>query len=132
MHFSCAPVFTLALANHSFTRLTTSKGVAFAIIQAIACILHLPLRGPLMGVLLERKSQVIFFTASSVKEDGKAREIVIESRPLYVVVQLNGSKEKYPVAWEAVYELAKKRHAENLRIEARSTERESLRRKKTA
>jgi hypothetical protein len=86
-----------------------------------------------MGVLLERKSQVIFVTASSVKEDGKAREIVIESRPQYVVVQLNGSKEKYSVAWEAVYELAKKRHAENLRIEARSTEqRESLRRKKTA
>jgi hypothetical protein len=86
-----------------------------------------------MGVLLERKSQVIFVTASSVKEDGKAREIIIESRPQYAVVQLNGSKEKYPVAWEAVYKLAKERHAENLRIEGRSTEqRESLRSKQTA
>jgi len=86
-----------------------------------------------MGVLLERKVQVIFVTASSVKENGKAREVIVESRPQYAVVQLSGSKEKYSVAWEMIYRLAKKRHAENLRIEARSKEqRESLRRKKTA
>lgn len=86
-----------------------------------------------MGVLLQRKSQVIFVTASSVKEDGKAREIIIESRPQYAVVQLHGSKEKYSVAWEAVYKLAKEQYAENLRIEARSTkQRVSLRRKQTA
>jgi len=74
-----------------------------------------------MGVLLERKSQVIFVTASSVKENGKAREVIVEGRPQYAVVQLNGSKEKYSVAWEMIYKLAKKRHAENLRMEARST-----------
>ena len=34
-----------------------------------------------MGVLLERKSQVIFVTASSVEENGKAREVIVESRP---------------------------------------------------
>ena len=49
-----------------------------------------------MGVLLERKTQVIFVTASSVEQNGKAREVIVESRPLYAVVQLNGSKEKYP------------------------------------
>ena len=48
-----------------------------------------------MGVLLERKSQVIFVTASSVEEDGKTREVIVESRPQYAVVQLNGSKAKY-------------------------------------
>lgn len=86
-----------------------------------------------MGVLLERKAQVIFVTASSVKENGKAREVIVESRPQYAVVQLNGSREKYSVAWEMIYKLAKKRHAENLRIEARSTgRRESQRRRKTA
>ena len=73
-----------------------------------------------MGVLLERKTQVIFVTASSVKQNGKAREVIVESRPQYAVVQLNGSEEKYPVAWEAIYELAKKRHAENLRLEAQA------------
>ena len=73
-----------------------------------------------MGVLLERKTQVIFVTASSVEQNGKAREVIVESRPLYAVVQLNGSKEKYPVAWEMIYKLAKERHAENLRLEAQS------------
>ena len=68
-----------------------------------------------MGVLLERKTQVIFVTASSVEQNGKTREVIVESRPLYAVVQLNGSKEKYPVAWEMIYKLAKDRHAENLR-----------------
>ena len=73
-----------------------------------------------MGVLLERNTQVIFVTASSVEQNGKAREVIVESRPQYAVVQLNGSEEKYPVAWEAIYELAKKRHAENLRLEAQA------------
>ena len=43
-----------------------------------------------MGVLLERKTQVIFITASSVEQNGKAREVIVESRPQYAVVQLNG------------------------------------------
>ena len=73
-----------------------------------------------MGVLLERNTQVIFVTASSVEQNGKAREVIVESRPQYAVVQLNGSEEIYPVAWEAIYELAKKRHAENLRLEAQA------------
>jgi DNA gyrase inhibitor GyrI len=73
-----------------------------------------------MGVLLERKTQVIFITASSVEQNGKAREVIVESRPQYAVVQLNGSKEKYPIAWETIYELAKERHAENLRLEAKA------------
>jgi hypothetical protein len=73
-----------------------------------------------MGVVLERKTQVIFVTASSVKQNGKAREVIVESRAQYAVVQLNGSKEKYPIAWETIYELAKERHSENLRLEAQS------------
>jgi len=86
-----------------------------------------------MGVLLEPKSQVIFVTASSVEESGKAREVIVESRPHYAVVQLNGTKEKYSVAWEMIYKLAKKRHFENLRMEARSMgQLESPRPRKTA
>lgn len=75
-----------------------------------------------MGVLLERKTRVVFVTASSVKENGRAREVIVESRPQYAVVQLNGSREKFSVAWEMIYKLAKRRHAENLRLEARSRE----------
>ena len=73
-----------------------------------------------MGVLLERNTQVIFVTASSVEQNGKAREVIVESRPQYAVVQLNGSKEKYPIAWEMIYELAKEWHTENLRLEAQA------------
>jgi hypothetical protein len=73
-----------------------------------------------MGVLLERKTQVIFVTASSVEQNGKAREVIVESRPQYAVVQLSGSKQKFSVAWELIYKLAKERHAENLRLEAQS------------
>ena len=86
-----------------------------------------------MGDLLEHKSQVIFVTASSVEENGKAREVIVESRPQYAVVQLSGTKEKYSVAWEMIYKLAKKRHLENLRMEARSMgQRVSPRHRKTA
>jgi hypothetical protein len=73
-----------------------------------------------MGALLEHKARVLFVTASSTKQNGKMREIVVESRPQYAVVQLNGSKERHSVSWEAIYELAKKRHAQNLLIEARA------------
>jgi hypothetical protein len=73
-----------------------------------------------MGVLLERKTRLIFVTASSLKDNGKLREVIVESRPQYAVVQLNGSKQKYSVAWEMIYKLAKEQHAENLRLEAQT------------
>ena len=55
-----------------------------------------------------------------MEQNGKVREVIVESRPLYAVVQLNGSKEKYPVAWEMIYKLAKDRHVENLCLESQS------------
>ena len=73
-----------------------------------------------MGCLLERKAQVIFITASSVKENGKKQKVVIESRPEFAIVRLSGSRERFAIAWENIYEIAKKRHTENLRLEARA------------
>jgi hypothetical protein len=108
----------LAQLNMSLTPQGRFNG-SYAVIQAIACRFYYR-RKLLMGVLLERKTQVIFITASSVEQNGKVREVIVESRPLYAVVQLNGSKEKYPVAWEMIYKLAKDRHVENLRLEAQS------------
>src|SRR5258707_11438009 len=118
MHFSRAVLSRAGLIQsvvHSAGRRKRSN----VTIQAIACKFYYDYRRRLlMGVLLERKTQVIFVTASSVEQNGKAREVIVESRPLYAVVQLNGSKEKYPVAWEMIYKFAKERHAENLRLEA--------------
>ena len=70
-----------------------------------------------MAYLIERKSQTIFVTATSIIARGKPREMVIESRPEYAVVQLSGMPEKFPVPWEEVYAAAKKRHEANLRLE---------------
>jgi hypothetical protein len=70
-----------------------------------------------MAYLIERKSQTIFVTATSIIAKGKPREMIVESRPEYAVVQLSGMSEKFPVPWEEVYAAAKQRHEANLRIE---------------
>jgi hypothetical protein len=70
-----------------------------------------------MGYLLERKVQVIFVTASSVKDNGKKQKIIIESRPEFAIVRLAGSRQRFPLSWEMIYEVAKRHHAQNLRLE---------------
>lgn len=71
-----------------------------------------------MGYLLERKVQVIFVTASSVKDNGKKQKIIIESRPEFAIVRLAGSRQRFPLSWEMIYEVAKRHHAHNIRLEA--------------
>jgi len=73
-----------------------------------------------MANLIERKAQVLYITASSITENGKKRKIVIESRPQYAVITLQGSKEQYPISWEQLFEAAQQHHADNLRIEAKA------------
>jgi hypothetical protein len=88
-----------------------------------------------MAYLLERRTRIIFFTASSVNANGKSREIVIETRPEFAIVQLNGTKEQYPLPWEKIYEVALKHHEKNLRLEAQAanaTQRDRRRRSKKA
>ena len=70
-----------------------------------------------MAYLIERKSRTIFVTATSIISNGKPREMIVESRPEYAVVQLSGIAQKFPVPWEEVYAAAKKRHEANLRLE---------------
>jgi hypothetical protein len=74
-----------------------------------------------MAYLIERKSQTIFVTATSIIAKGKPREMIVESRPEYAVVQLAGLEEKFPVPWDEVYAAAKKRHEANLRVESAAT-----------
>ena len=76
-----------------------------------------------MAYLIERKSQTIFVTATSIIARGKPREMVIESRPEYAVVQLSGIPGKFPVPWEEVNAAAKKRYEANLQIERTALER---------
>ena len=76
-----------------------------------------------MAYLIERKSRTIFVTRTSIIARGKPREVVVESRPEYAVVQLAGLPDKFPVPWEEVYAAAKKRHEANLQIERKALER---------
>jgi hypothetical protein len=71
-----------------------------------------------MAYLIERKAQVLYITASLVKDNGKRRKIVIESRPEYAVITLQGLKEKFPISWEHIFEAARRHDAINLRVEA--------------
>jgi len=71
-----------------------------------------------MSVLIQRKAQTIFVSASSVKIKGKNHKIVIESRPTFAIVKLQGSRECFPIAWELIYQAATQLHQQNLRLEA--------------
>ena len=71
-----------------------------------------------MAYLIERKAQVLYITASLVKDKGKRRKIVIESRPEYAVISLQGQKEKYPILWERLFQTAVRHLEYNLRVEA--------------
>ena len=83
-----------------------------------------------MGCLIEHKAQVIFISASSVNENGKRRRIVIESRPEFAIVRLAGARGEFPIAWNTIYEVAMRHHAENLRLEGEAERSHSRRKKK--
>lgn len=73
-----------------------------------------------MAHLIERRTQVLYISASSVTSEGKRRKIVIESRPEYAILTLQGVKEQYPISWEHLFEAARRHYAKNLRIEAKA------------
>lgn len=85
-----------------------------------------------MGALLERKTKIIFVTASSVNENGKKGKIIIESRPEFSIFRLAGSRERFPLSWEMIYEAAKRHHAKNLRLEAKAKKPLASRKKRAA
>ena len=72
-----------------------------------------------MAFLIEHKAQVLYITASSITENGKRRKIVIESRPEYAVISLQGQKEKYPILWEHLFQTAVRHLEYNLRVKPR-------------
>ena len=73
-----------------------------------------------MGYLVDPKTTIIFVTASPVLCGGRHRNIIVETRPEFAILKLRGTKTRYPLAWEAIFELAVKRDAANRRIERRA------------
>ena len=83
-----------------------------------------------MAYLIERKTQTLYVTASSVSENGKKRKIVVESRPEFAIVRLAGARGEFPISWKMIYEAAMRHHAENLRLEAEAEKTRKARNKK--
>jgi len=80
-----------------------------------------------MGYLPYPPSRTIFITGSKIPKGGKNRNIVIESRPEFAVVWLEGAKQRYPLAWEAVYEAAEKRHKANVGLDEKAAQTQNKR-----
>jgi hypothetical protein len=76
-----------------------------------------------------RRARVTYLTESQVSDGTTKRAIIVESRPQYAVLQLEGTDIRYSVAWERVFALAEKNHERNLRFEAAAAQK-FLRRKK--
>jgi len=79
----------------------------------------------------ERRARVTYLTESLASDGTTKRTIVVESRPQYAVLQLEGTKIRYSVAWEQIFALAETNHQRNLRFEA-ATAHKVLRRKKAS
>ena len=78
-----------------------------------------------------RHARVTYLTESQASEGTTKRAIIVECRPQYAVLQLEGTKIRYSVAWERIFALAETNHERNLRLEASAAEK-SLRRKKAS
>ena len=75
-----------------------------------------------MSYLVDRKTELKFTTATVVMESGKPKPVVVESRPQYAVIGLAGSRKKFPISWEQVYNLAAQNFEENIRREQEAAE----------
>jgi hypothetical protein len=73
-----------------------------------------------MGYLPDRKTTTIFVTASTISLKGRKRKIIVETRPEFAIVHLHGSKERYPLAWETIFEAALTRDKRNRKLEGRT------------
>jgi hypothetical protein len=76
-----------------------------------------------------RRARVTYLTESQASDGTTERAIIVESRPQYAVLQLEGTKIRYSIAWERIFDLAETNHERNLRLEAAAAQK-SLRRKK--
>ena len=83
-----------------------------------------------MAFLIKHKAQVLYIAASSITESGKKRKIIIESRPEYAVISLQGQKEKYPISWEHLFRTAQRHLEYNLRLEAAADNKHNSARKR--
>ena len=72
-----------------------------------------------MGYLAEPKTTITFVTACKAADDGRARTISLEIRPEFAILKLDGTRKRYPLAWERIFELARQLDVSDERRESR-------------
>jgi hypothetical protein len=78
-----------------------------------------------------RRARITYLTESQASDGTTKRAIIVESRPQYAVLQLEGTNIRYSVAWERIFALAETNHERSLRLEAGAAQK-TLRRKKAS
>ena len=73
-----------------------------------------------------------YLTESQASDGTTKRAIIVETRPQYAVLQLEGTDIRYGVAWERIFALAEIDHERNLRYEAALRRKKAMRRKKAS
>ena len=79
----------------------------------------------------ERRARLTYLTESQASDGTTKRAIIVETRPQYAVLQLEGTDIRYGVTWERIFALAETNHERNLRFEAAAAQK-FLRRKKAS
>lgn len=73
-----------------------------------------------MTRLTDRKTRLVVTTGGEIKERGKCRAVVLELKPLVMLVRLLGTRRVLPISYEDVYQTAAKREADRRRAERRA------------
>jgi hypothetical protein len=70
-----------------------------------------------MTALKERKTNLAFQVEAEIRECGRYRKIVLEPKPFFLEVRLSGTRTRFPVSYEAIYQLAARIAADRERAE---------------
>ena len=61
-----------------------------------------------MTDLTMRATRLRFRTSAEIKVRGKYRKVVVEARPEYAIIRLEGMRTEYTVPWDAIFSLGGK------------------------
>lgn len=70
-----------------------------------------------MTDLTARVSRLRFRTVGEIKMRGKYRKVIIEAKPDYAIVRLEGMRIAYSVSWEGIFWLGAKHFAAQTKAE---------------
>jgi len=73
-----------------------------------------------MTQLAQRKTRLVFETSSEVRSRGKYRQVIFAAEPYAAYVRLKGTKQRLPITYAQIYDLAAKLEANRVRAEKKA------------